>query len=62
MEEHVKNILVIAWAAFNTPLWYARQEMQDYLDKHFELKKVNTQETSANNVGEGFNGRMPTFF
>jgi hypothetical protein len=57
MEEHVKNILAIAWAAFNTPLWYARQEMQEYLEKHFELKKTTTYDTA-----EGLNGRMPTFF
>jgi hypothetical protein len=58
MEEHVKNILALAWASFDTPLWHARKEMQEYLEKHFELKKVAT----AADAAEGWNGRMPKYF
>ncbi len=58
MEEHVKMILALAWTSFNEPLWESRQKLQAYIEKHFELKKPSNTE----NVAEGFNGRMPTFF
>lgn len=58
MEEHVRNILALAWASFDEPLSVGRQKVQEYLDKHFELKKVIT----AANAAEGWNGRMPKYF
>ena len=39
MEEQAKNILALAWSLLNEPLWKARNEMQAYLEKNFELKK-----------------------
>lgn len=55
MEEHVKMLLALAWTSFDKPLWQARREMQDYLEKNFELRKALPS-------NEGLNGRMPTFF
>ena len=56
MEEKTKEILALAWSLFNTPLWEARQSMQNYLEKNFEIR------TQALPQDEGINGRMPTYF
>ena len=37
-EDHAKELLALAWARFDTPLWSARFDMESYLRENFVLK------------------------
>jgi hypothetical protein len=37
IEDITKEVLALAWASFNIPLWEARDKMQLFLEQHFAL-------------------------
>jgi hypothetical protein len=39
-EEHAKEILALAWARLDTPLWKARLDMEAYLRENFVRVEV----------------------
>jgi hypothetical protein len=43
MGKQTQEVLALAWSLFNRPLWEARNEMQFYLEEHFDLKVKEDQ-------------------
>ena len=39
-EDHAREILALAWARLDTPLWSARYDMEAYLRENFVLKET----------------------
>ena len=48
--DKAKEVLALSWSLFNSELWRARSEMEEYLTKNFNLKMISPYDKAFESI------------